>query len=86
MRQPFGMIKSTMMTPAHPAAAWAGDAATEPTEVQVPMTGLLDTIKEKTGIYGLGFDPTSVFGILFPIILVLLIAGIGLLINVVFLS
>lgn len=50
------------------------------------MSGFFDMIKEKTGIYGLGFDPMSVLGILLPIIVVLVLAGIGILINIVFLS
>ena len=34
-------------------------------------------IKERTGIYGFGFNPDSVMGILMPIIFVIIVGGIG---------
>ena len=41
------------------------------------MRGLIDRLKEITGIYGLGFDPASVLGIVLPLGFVMVVGGIG---------
>jgi hypothetical protein len=37
----------------------------------------MDRIRERTGVYGLGFRKESVAGLLLPIAFVLLVGGIG---------
>ena len=41
------------------------------------VIGVLDRIRERTGIYGLGFRKESVAGILLPIAFVVLAGGLG---------
>lgn len=40
------------------------------------MNGLLERVKERTGIYKLGFDPASMAGIAFPGTFVIIVGGI----------
>lgn len=39
--------------------------------------GIITRIKERSGIYGLGFNPDSFMGIVTPIIFVIIVGGIG---------
>ncbi|MER3439044.1 MAG: hypothetical protein C4346_16455 [Chloroflexota bacterium] len=39
--------------------------------------GLIDRIKEATGIYGLGFERESFIGFILPWLIVLVIGGLG---------
>ena len=41
------------------------------------MRGLMQRIRELTGVNGLGFDQASVIGLLLPIAIVVLIGGVG---------
>lgn len=41
------------------------------------MRALIARIQERTGIYGLGWDPDSVRGIILPIAFVVIVGGIG---------
>ncbi|CAA9531393.1 MAG: hypothetical protein AVDCRST_MAG73-986 [uncultured Thermomicrobiales bacterium] len=49
------------------------------------MGGIINRVKELTGIYGLGFERESVMGIGLPIGLVVVVGGIGWAINALFL-
>ncbi len=48
------------------------------------VRGLLNRLRAVTGIYEIGFNPSSVMGVLLPIAFVVLVGGIGVLL--VFLS
>lgn len=50
------------------------------------MRSLFNRVKGITGIYGLGFDRDSVLGIMLPVGIVVLIAGLGIAVNLLFMS
>ena len=43
------------------------------------LSGLINRVRELTGIYGTGFDRASVLGVLLPIAFVVLVGGLGVL-------
>ena len=49
------------------------------------LRGMINRIKELTGIYGLGFERESMMGVALPIGFVVVVGGLGWLINQLFL-
>ena len=43
------------------------------------MHGLINRVRELTGIYGLGFRRESVLGLLLPVVFVVVVGGLGVL-------
>ena len=41
------------------------------------MRGLINRVRELTGIYGLGFERESALGLLLPVAFVILVGGLG---------
>ena len=41
------------------------------------MHGLINRVRELTGIYGLGFRRESVLGLLLPVVFVVVVGGLG---------
>lgn len=49
------------------------------------MRGIIERVKDMTGVYGLGFERESMMGIALPVGFVVVVGGIGVLINRLFL-